>query len=154
MRPNDCLNVFVLIIVQLFTCYSDEPYKSMILPVHLEYFIDNSVTSTESNTDMKHLQNIAAINYPKYIKCLENTPLVGKSFKDNSGKEMTIEQTPFDKLTLPNDAEMHYKYLLEQTQSYRQVIPHNYAGYQGPWIENHFIHNFINKPLSYFSGWR
>ena len=28
----------------------------------------------------------------------------------------------------------------------------HYKGYNGPWIENYFIKNFINKPLRYFNG--
>lgn len=28
----------------------------------------------------------------------------------------------------------------------------NLLGYDGPWIENLFIHRFITKPLDYFTG--
>jgi hypothetical protein len=32
------------------------------------------------------------------------------------------------------------------------IFRHGHVYYKGPWIENYFIHNFIDKPLSYFSG--
>jgi hypothetical protein len=34
----------------------------------------------------------------------------------------------------------------------RWVPPHQYGGYNGPWIENVFIKHFADKPLSYFNG--
>lgn len=34
----------------------------------------------------------------------------------------------------------------------RHLPTHSQAGYSGPWIENHFISHFIQKPLDYFHG--
>ena len=40
----------------------------------------------------------------------------------------------------PDDAEEHYKDLLNITRPYREHIPfHEGSGFRGPWIENYFI---------------
>ena len=50
----------------------------------------------------------------------------------------------------PDDVEDHYEQLLDLTQPFRVQPFHDYAGYAGPWIENHWIFNFMGKPLSDF----
>ena len=50
------------------------------------------------------------------------------------------------------DVEDHYQFILKETMRYRQIPFHEWSDYKGPWIENHFISNFIDKPLSYFNG--
>jgi hypothetical protein len=57
-----------------------------------------------------------------------------------------------DKIQLPADAEAHFKEILQLTNTFRHHKPHHWAGYGGPWLENHFIHSFIHKPLSFFGG--
>eukprot|EP01041_Mallomonas_annulata_P012300 gene12300-25861_t len=74
--------------------------------------------------------------YSKIIPCLKK------------GKEI-LNTTDWH---YPLDAEAHYQYLLTLTAQWRGVEPHVYSGYGGPWIENHFISHFIDKPLSYFGG--
>ena len=58
----------------------------------------------------------------------------------------------FQSWNWPDDAEAHYKELLERTAQFRQAPVHAYAGYEGPWIENIFISHYIDKPLSFFNG--
>jgi hypothetical protein len=73
---------------------------------------------------------------------------------------------------LPHDADEHYADLLTKTAHLRQLPVHKAAGYAGnqlsyietrmydrtwyiflgPWIENLYIQNFINKPLASFGG--
>jgi hypothetical protein len=50
----------------------------------------------------------------------------------------------------PKDIEEHYEKLLDVTQPYRIQPFHDYAGYAGPWIENHWIFTFMGRPLSDF----
>jgi hypothetical protein len=52
----------------------------------------------------------------------------------------------------PGDAEDHYRELLQKTAKYRKHNMHMSAGYRGPWIENLWISEFLDKPLSYFHG--
>lgn len=76
----------------------------------------------------------------RVVPCLRNSPHVSSGFN-------------FDSLIFPIDAEKHYADLLFETQTYRNVLPHEGpSGYKGPWIENHFIKHFIGKNLSYFNG--
>jgi hypothetical protein len=58
----------------------------------------------------------------------------------------------FDYYKYPDDAEAHYKDLLDKTAKYRNHHAHTVHGYKGPWIENMWISVFMNKPLSYFQG--
>ena len=56
-------------------------------------------------------------------------------------------------LSYPEDADAHYAELLSRTEKYRNLKPHKGSGnFAGPWIENHFITHFLDKPLSYFGG--
>ena len=58
-----------------------------------------------------------------------------------------------DKLHFPSDAQEHYSELLAATKPFRTNIPvHSAVGYNGPWLENHFISRFVDKPLAYFRG--
>lgn len=54
------------------------------------------------------------------------------------------------KYKYPTDVENHYEELLDATQPFRIQPFHDYAGYNGPWIENHWIFTFMGKPLSDF----
>jgi len=58
----------------------------------------------------------------------------------------------FAKWKLPDDAEQHFEELKNVTAVFRQAPVHDYAGYAGPWLENIFIKEFLDKPLSYFNG--
>lgn len=52
----------------------------------------------------------------------------------------------------PDDAEDHFQDIYRRTERFRQSPVHEYAGYEGPWIENIFIANYSTKPLSFFRG--
>ena len=53
---------------------------------------------------------------------------------------------------LPDDAYEHYADLFQKTASFRDIPMHEASGYQGPWVENHFIDHFMGKPLDFFQG--
>lgn len=46
----------------------------------------------------------------------------------------------------------HYTELLNITAQFRNLPAHHAAGYEGPWIENVFISDMIDRPLSYYRG--
>jgi hypothetical protein len=84
------------------------------------------------------LQEMAEDTYRRFVPCL---------------KEFGLEQSAIDKLKFPSDAEAHYQELLKATEKYRTGIPtHSNYDFTGPWIENHIIQKYKDKPLSYFRG--
>ncbi len=86
----------------------------------------------------EHLVDIAQDTYSRLRPCLEAFGMSTKAL---------------DKLHFPSDAEEHYAQLLAATKPFRTNIPvHGAVGYSGPWLENHFISRFVDKPLSYFRG--
>lgn len=85
------------------------------------------------------LQSQASRTHPLFIKCLKDSPFA---------TTMNLNSLS----TLPADIIEHYQDLLKQTERYYGGLPHSYAGYYGPWIENFFIYSFLRKPLNYFSG--
>jgi hypothetical protein len=87
----------------------------------------------EKNAEMKRR---AKKTYETLIPCLYNGTAL----------------TPKVPVSFPDDVEGHYYDLLERTAVFRNQPYHFYGGYEGPWIENHFIDKFIDKPLSYFNG--
>ena len=66
--------------------------------------------------------------------------------------EQNLNRFNFESLQFPQDVDDHYHNLLQKTTKYRNIAIHSHSAFQGPWLENHFISHFINKPLSYFSG--
>ena len=52
----------------------------------------------------------------------------------------------------PEDAEHHFEELKNRTARFRAAPVHEYANWEGPWIENLWIRDFLDKPLSYFNG--
>lgn len=52
----------------------------------------------------------------------------------------------------PADAELHFEELKNKTARFRQAPVHEYANYEGPWIENIWIQQFLHRPLSSFGG--
>lgn len=53
----------------------------------------------------------------------------------------------------PDDAEQHFEQLQAAIKPFLSKNPiHQYAGYNGPWIENVWINHFKDKPLAYFRG--
>jgi len=56
------------------------------------------------------------------------------------------------RLTYHRDLEAHYVHLLNVTAQFRGLPPHHGSGFDGPWIENLFIKEFIDKPFAYFNG--
>ena len=78
--------------------------------------------------------------YEKLIPCiLDNISATAKNYNASSFKP-------------PADAQEHYAEVMAATQKLRKLPPHHWSGYEGPWIENHYIEKFVDKPLSYFSG--
>lgn len=89
------------------------------------------------NVSSPQFLEIAKSTYQKIIPCIKN------------GRFSNLDTS---KWKFPDDAEEHYNDLLKKTEKFRGITPHTAAYYHGPWIENHFIDHFLNKPLSYFNG--
>lgn len=91
------------------------------------------------NVSSPEFKKIAAVTYSKLIPCLESTWML-------SGKRGQINWA------FPDDAQEHFEKILTVTEQFRKISVHEYAGYEGPWIENMFISKFIDIPLSKFQG--
>lgn len=77
--------------------------------------------------------------YQTVLPCLRNNPIV-------ESKRLHLS------LEYPEDAEAHYREILNKTKPFRQYGHHRFGGYRGPWIEKYFMKRFKTKPLSYFNG--
>ena len=112
---------------------------------NLHRLVDHPFVAFQSSSDYeKEPINIPTDLYKKtfsaVIPCLKNSYHL-------------IHQVNFDTLKYPTDAKEHYESLLKATAIYRTIPPHKGPNtFQGPWIENHYIKNFIDKDLSYFNG--
>lgn len=83
--------------------------------------------------------------YRAIISCLEDNSLIRKR------NITSILKPPSDDVVYA-DMKQHYLFLLKFTEQYRNITPHIYEGYKGPWIENHFLSHFMTKPFEYFNG--
>jgi len=83
---------------------------------------------------------LAASTYEKVLPCILDTWM------------MKDRQQSASEFKFPDDAQYHYELIKNITNSYRYAPVHEYAGYEGPWIENIFISTFIDRPLHTFGG--
>lgn len=82
-------------------------------------------------------RELARQTYAKVLPCVESAWML-------EGKNISWE--------FPLDAAEHYAQLLAETAEFRKAPVHEYAGYEGPWIENIFISKFKSSPLHHFNG--
>ena len=99
------------------------------------------IGANSTDVDSSHVKKelfLKTVNrtYAKLLPCLFNSKIL----------------SPNQVIKFPFDAEGHYYDLLERTSIFRNQPYHYYSGYDGPWIENYFIKEFIDKPLYYFNG--
>lgn len=85
-----------------------------------------------------YLQKVAKSTYSKALPCLFSSWMM-------AGKNQS-------EFLFPDDAETHYLEILQKTERFRSMPVHQYANYEGPWVENIFIANFSKYPLSHFNG--
>jgi hypothetical protein len=104
----------------------EELSEHYLLPINLEEISNETLRALAKDT------------YAKVIPCIEGAKSRFKGEKRD--------------WAFPEDAYEHYKDILEKTAKYRKTPVHEYAGYEGPWIENRFIHHFSKLPLSSFRG--
>jgi len=95
----------------------------------------------QGDDDYLNLRKAAAATYEQVLPCIRSTWMMRDRDSDS-----------FKGWRLPDDAEEHFEHLKNVTAQFREAPVHEYSGYEGPWIENIFIRDFIDKPLSYFNG--
>lgn len=91
------------------------------------------------NVSSPEFRELARATYEKVLPCIESAWMIQEA----------DEKTQW---SFPDDAQEHYEELLQITESFRHAPVHEYAGYEGPWIENIFIAKFMNVPLHRFNG--
>eukprot|EP01031_Cornospumella_fuschlensis_P029649 gene29649-35787_t len=89
------------------------------------------------NVSSPHFKAIAKNTYARVLPCLTSAWML-------QGKQIDWQ--------FPDDAEAHFEELKNKTACYRMQPVHEYAGYEGPWMENQFISTYLNKPLGFFRG--
>eukprot|EP01036_Dinobryon_divergens_P022690 gene22690-30972_t len=99
--------------------------------------VDSGTTIDVSSPEFKSL---AAQTYAKVLPCILDSWMM----KDRKRKDSDFQ--------FPEDAQFHYERIKNITASYRYAPVHEYAGYEGPWIENIFITKFIDRPLHTYGG--
>jgi hypothetical protein len=98
----------------------------------------HSLPNQTQKEAIKELRRKAKITYDKVLPCINDAWM--------------MKSWPAINFTFPSDAEEHYKDLNTRAARFRKANVHAYANYSGPWIENLFISNYIDKPLSFFNG--
>jgi hypothetical protein len=62
------------------------------------------------------------------------------------------ENKDVSKFAFPDDAQEHFEEIYKRTAGHRNGPVHEYASYEGPWIENQFISKYHNRSLHTFGG--
>ena len=104
-------------------------------------YAEQMPVETSINKSISDLHKRAVTTYSQVLPCIRSAWMMQER-----------NASYFDTWRLPDDAEAHFQMLKSQTARFRQAPVHQYAGYDGPWIENIFIQKFLDKPLSYFNG--
>jgi hypothetical protein len=89
------------------------------------------------NVSSSEFKLLAAKTYEKVIPCIRSADIL----KDKDVK-----------YAFPDDAEAHFELIKNKTSPYRTAPVHEYAGYEGPWLENIFISEFMHRPLYTYNG--
>ena len=95
-------------------------------------------SSSSSSSSSLDLKDIAKATYEKALPCLLST-------------WMMADRKPSE-FQFPDDAEAHFKDILDKTARFRSMPIHSYANYDGPWLENIFVANYSAIDLSHFHG--
>jgi hypothetical protein len=103
------------------------------LKVLLFFVILKSNVSNQTN-----FQTIANITYSKVLPCILDAWIM----KNNEARTFAF----------PDDAEEHFQFLKDRTARFRTAPVHDYANYQGPWIENIFISRYLDSSVYRFNG--
>ena len=127
---------------ELFTVSSRSMLRYLICVLLI--FVQNSrpegsheVHNPLHNVSSPEFKALARSTYDKVIPCLESAWM--------------LEDKKID-WQFPDDAEEHYQNIIRETAAFRKAPVHEYAGYEGPWIENIFIAKFMNIPLHRYNG--
>lgn len=115
----------------------------LVLIATVTRYVMSSFSSISSplihNVSSLEFRQIANETYVKVIPCLERAwMLKAHHHKIN--------------WSFPEDAHDHYLKILRLTKPFRRIQVHEYAGYNGPWLENIFITKFKDLPLHKFNG--
>lgn len=86
----------------------------------------------------KSIEEFAADTYKAVIPCIE---LGGR-----------VSRVDLENWKFPEDAEQHFQILKNKTAEYRKIEVNSYCGFDGPWLENIVISEYLEKPLSFFGG--
>lgn len=97
--------------------------------------VHEEVTDVSSS----EFKKIASETYKKIAPCLEKAWMY-------ADKNTKVDWK------FPDDAQAHFEHILDVTDPFRHVSVHEYAGYEGPWIENMFISKYMSIPLYKFRG--
>ena len=100
--------------------------------------INDSIIYESRNVSTEEFRLEAAITYAKVLPCIMSAWMM------ETHQDMKFE--------FPMDAQYHFEDLKNRTEKFRHPPIHEYANYSGPWIENIFIKEFMDRPLSYFNG--
>jgi len=131
-----CLSfLFLQTHMHRYFCY----WASVLWLVYSSPFVQS--VDTKIIKTFSELQERAKATYDQTLPCLRAAWMLEGRLA-----------TSFTKWKLPDDAEQHFAELKNLTAVFRQYPVHAYAGYKGPWLENIFIEQFFDKPLSYFNG--
>ena len=103
-----------------------------------------AVTATAAVVDAAAAAAAAA----RVAECLLGAPGLSEAARQQLLKHSSRDSPqPYDGGAL----EAHHRALLAATRRYREGVPvHSWAGYRGPWIENHFIAHFGALPQRAF----
>jgi hypothetical protein len=130
-----------------------EPHRNSYLRPATRALSDASTSTADSQRQSSHPRELAAGATTLTIERVNATydavlPCLKKRWNAANIQELHNFSYPWPY----EEAEKHYQEILRVTEKYRHTPMHSYAEYSGPWIENHFITAFIDKPLSYFNG--
>jgi hypothetical protein len=91
------------------------------------------------NTSSPEFKLFARQTYDRLLPCVVN-------------QSWMYENKDVSKFAFPDDAQEHFEEIYKRTAGHRNGPVHEYANYEGPWIENQFISKYHNRSLHTFGG--
>ena len=87
---------------------------------------------------------------PSFRETLEDVETVKSSDYAKYCFALTSPGLPLQFTMSKIEKEKHYQEILDATSIFRVTPFHEYSGYSGPWIENHWIESFMGRSIDEF----
>ena len=151
-KTFNILYVVIVIFVLIRAYYDYFVFLEMISLKSLTLVRSPLHSSSSFHSVLQNENEKKRLQFEKSIHCIDNYLIENENRKKNA--VLLIKSAiNFETNKVEREIEEHYKFLLNHTARMRREHPHKINGIRGEWLEQHWIKQFSQLPLSEFGGY-